>query len=128
MPPWPGFLCESAGSGNVTGSALPEREEEKRALCPAPLGWAVWAAVSICAAIASRGELGVKHRGMGGDFGCCAEAPWAAAFRGGGHGAGLEAVTVMEHCWPGRSCSNLPVAPLLRLAKYLTNAELGPEI
>lgn len=48
--------------------------------------------------------------------------------QGRGHGAGLEAVTVMEHCWPRRSRSNLPVAPLPRLAKYLTNAELGPEI
>lgn len=39
-PPWPGFLCESAGSGNVTGSALLSLSERRRkGLCvPLPLG------------------------------------------------------------------------------------------
>lgn len=41
--PWPGFLCESAGSGNVTGSALlsasKKSKKKKKELCVLlPLG------------------------------------------------------------------------------------------
>lgn len=127
MPPWPGFLCESAGSGNVTGSALPEREEEKRALCPGPRAGLCGQQFHLCCHRLPGRAVSETPRG-GGRFWLLWGGSEGCSVQGRGLSAGLEAVVVMERCWPGRSRSNLPVAPLLRLAKYLTNAELGPEI
>lgn len=93
-----------------------ERGGEKGSVSSAPGPGCVGSSVHLCCHRLS-GRAGSKTSREGGRF-------WLlCGLERLGEGDG-----VMEHCWPSRDRSNLPVAPLLRLAKYLTNAELGPEI